>query len=82
MAKKTFTVVVDDDYVAPKGPIKNDADYVNHVMNMAAQSYGNHPDAKSPLNGITVAREAANAALEPEEEAAAPIPDAPSGDGA
>ena len=60
MAKKSFSIEVDENYVEPAGPFATDAAYMNHVVNMAVQSYGHHPDATSPLDGIRVAREMAN----------------------
>lgn len=69
MAKQTFSIEIDDDYEAPEGPIETDADYVAFVMNMAAKSYANHPDAATPLEGITVARERRNADPPPPVEA-------------
>lgn len=58
-----YTVTTVADYVQPTTPLATDGEYVNMVMNMAAQSYMNQYGAATPDAGITAAREAFNAAL-------------------
>ncbi len=60
MAKQTFTIEIDDDYEPSLDDIPDARTYVEHVMNMAAKSYANHPDADTPLEGIELARQLAN----------------------
>jgi hypothetical protein len=57
-----FDIDIVDNYTPPVGEITTDLDYVTFVMNMAAQSYGRQYNC-TPLEGITAARAAYNAAL-------------------
>jgi hypothetical protein len=66
-----YTVQIVDDYVAPTTPLATNEDYVDFVMNMAAQSYKNQYNTATSEDGITAAREAFNAALPVAEEPAA-----------
>lgn len=68
MAKKTFTIEIDDDYVAPEGPIGDNEAYAAFVMNMAVQSWKSQYGATSQAAAIQAAREARNADL-PQPEA-------------
>lgn len=63
-----FKIKINPDYVAPEGPLENDADYVNLVMNGAARSYQSQYGTADLASGITAAREAYNAALPPPEQ--------------
>ena len=63
-----YTINVTDDYVVPAGPLTSDQ-YVNFVMNMAAQSYMNQYQAATPDEGIQAACDAYNASLPPVSEA-------------
>lgn len=58
-----YTVTTVADYVQPTTPIATDGEYVNMVMNMAAQSYMNQYGTANVEDGITAARDAYNAAL-------------------
>ena len=73
-----YTVQIVDDYVAPTTPLATNEDYVDFVMNMAAQSYMHQYGTKTADEGITAAREAFNASLPvaevPVEEPAAEKP--------
>ena len=68
-----YTINVTDDYVVPAGPLDKDQ-YVNFVMNMAAQSYMNQYQAATPDEGIQAACDAYNASLPPPGPAPAPEP--------
>ena len=61
-----YTIYIDDYYVPPVGPISTNDEYVNFVMNMAAQSYKRQYSTPTSEDGITAAREAYNAGLPPE----------------
>jgi hypothetical protein len=63
-----YTVQIVDDYVAPTTPLATNAEYVDMVMNMAAQSYMHQYNTATADDGITAAREAFNAALPPAAE--------------
>ena len=58
-----YKVAIVDDYVAPTTPLATNEDYVDFVMNMAAQSYKNQYNTATSEDGITAAREAFNASL-------------------
>jgi hypothetical protein len=58
-----YTVQIVDDYVAPTEPLATNEEYVDFVMNMAAESYMNQYGTKTTDEGITAAREAFNASL-------------------
>ena len=58
-----YTVTTVADYVQPTTPLATDGEYVNMVMNMAAQSYMNQYGTDNVEDGVTAAREAYNAAL-------------------
>lgn len=62
-----FSIVIDDDYVVPAGPL-NAAQYVNFVMNNAAKSYQSQYRAATVQDGIDAARAAYNASVPPEPE--------------
>ena len=64
-----YTIDVVENYVVPAGPLTSDQ-YVNFVMNMAAQSYMNQYQAATPDAGIQAACDAYNAALPPTPEPA------------
>jgi hypothetical protein len=71
MAQTEYAVVIDDAYVVPEGALTKDQ-YVNFVMNKAAESYKNQYGAADYDAGIHAACDAYNAALpqpaEPVEE--------------
>jgi hypothetical protein len=58
-----YTVQIVDDYVQPTTPLATNEDYVDFVMNMAAQSYMHQYNTATSEDGITAAREAFNASL-------------------
>ena len=62
-----YTIDVVENYVVPAGPLTSDQ-YVNFVMNMAAQSYMNQYQTATVNEGIDAACAAYNAALPPEAE--------------
>ena len=62
-----YTVMIDDSYVTPEGALDK-AQYVNMVMNKAAESYMKSYAAADFEAGIQAALDAYNAAL-PEEAA-------------
>ena len=62
-----YTVIIDDSYVTPEGALDK-AQYVNMVMNKAAESYMKGYAAADFEAGIQSALDAYNAAL-PEEAA-------------
>ena len=63
MAITHYDVAIDDDYVPPTEPILTNDEYVDFVMNMAAQSYMKQYNTANYDDGITAAREAYNANL-------------------
>jgi hypothetical protein len=58
-----YTVQIVDDYVQPTTPLATNAEYVDMVMNMAAQSYMHQYNTATSEDGITAAREAFNTSL-------------------
>lgn len=58
-----YTITIEDNYVAPEGPMLDNDAYVTFVMNMAAKSYEVQYNTATSDEGITAAREAYNAAL-------------------
>ena len=74
MASTDYQITVEDGYTVPAGPLTSDQ-YVNFVMNMAAQSYMNQYQAATPDEGIQAACDAYNASLPSPEPAPAPTPD-------
>ena len=65
MTITNYDVEINDDYVSPTEPILTNDEYVDFVMNMAAQSYMKQYNTDNYDDGITAAREAYNAALPP-----------------
>lgn len=61
-----YTIAIDDAYVTPEGALTKDQ-YVDFVMNMAAESYMNSYGTVDKETGIQAALDAYNAAL-PESE--------------
>jgi hypothetical protein len=61
-----YTIQIDDNYVLPAGPLDADQ-YVNFVMNRAAESYKNQYGTATCDEGIQAACDAYNAALPAEE---------------
>lgn len=61
----TYTVTIVPDFPQPTVQLATNEEYVNFVMNMAAQSYMNQYNTATPEDGITAAREAFNATLPP-----------------
>jgi hypothetical protein len=57
-----YTLSIDDDYTVPEGALTK-AQYVNFVMNKAAESYCNQYGAETCEDGIQAALDAYNAAL-------------------
>jgi hypothetical protein len=57
-----YTVAIDDAYVVPPGPLTKEQ-YVDFVMNMAAESYKNQYGTDTKEEGIQAACDAYNAAL-------------------
>jgi hypothetical protein len=57
-----YTLTIDDAYVTPEGEMTK-AQYVNFVMNMAAQSYQTMYSVVNKEDGIQDACDAYNAAL-------------------
>ena len=68
-----YTIDVVENYVVPAGPLTSDQ-YVNFVMNMAAQSYMKQYNVATPNEGIQAACDAYNASLPPPPEPA-PAPE-------
>ena len=62
-----YQVTIENDYVQPTVELTSNEEYVNMVMNMAAQSYQNQYNTATSEDGITAAREAFNASLPTEE---------------
>ena len=62
-----YTIAIDDAYVAPEGPMTKDQ-YVNFVMNKAAESYKSQYGTDTVDEGIQAACDAYNASLPPVEE--------------
>lgn len=60
MTQLTTTLVINDKYKAPEGAIETNEDYINFVVNRAAQSYKTQYAVKDVVSGITAAREAYN----------------------
>lgn len=58
----TYTIVVDDAYVAPEGQLTKEQ-YLNFVMNKAAESYRNQYKVATFEDGVQAACDAYNAAL-------------------
>lgn len=69
-----YNIDVVENYVVPAGPLDKDQ-YVNFVMNMAAQSYMNQYKTATPDEGIQAACDAYNASLPSPEPAPAPAPE-------
>lgn len=65
MATTDFTITIDDNYEVPEGPLTA-AQYVEFVMNRAAESYQAQYSAADVEAGIQAACDTYNAAL-PEE---------------
>ena len=65
MAQTTYSIVIDDAYVVPAGPL-TDEQYVNFVMNNADRSYQSQYATATVEAGITAACAAYNANLPPE----------------
>jgi hypothetical protein len=63
-----YTIQIDDKYVPPAGQLDADQ-YVNFVMNRAAESYKNQYGTATCDEGIQAACDAYNAALPAEEPA-------------
>jgi hypothetical protein len=61
-----YTIQIDDNYVLPAGPLDADQ-YVNFVMNRAAESYKNQYGTTTCDEGIQAACDAYNAALPAED---------------
>ena len=61
----TYTVTIVPDFPQPTVQLATNEEYVNFVMNMAAQSYMNQYGTATPEDGITAARNALNATLPP-----------------
>jgi hypothetical protein len=59
----TYTITISDNYVTPKGPFADNADYLTFVLNMAAESYAKQYSTADKETGITAARETYNAEL-------------------
>lgn len=57
-----YTVNIDDAYIVPDGPL-DAAQYVNFVMNRAAESYKNQYGTATCDEGIQAACDAYNASL-------------------
>lgn len=64
----TYTVTIVPDFPQPTVQLATNEEYVNFVMNMAAQSYMNQYGTATPEDGITAARNALNATLPPAPE--------------
>ena len=60
-----YTINIVDDYVVPAGPL-DAKQYVEYVMNRAAESYKNQYQTATVNEGIDAACAAYNAALPPE----------------
>ena len=58
-----YTIQIVDGFVTPTAPLATNEEYVDFVMNMAAQSYMNQYDTQTTDEGVTAAREAFNASL-------------------
>ena len=56
---------IDTDKTTPIGPFATDAEYVQWVMSMAAESYQKQYATATADEGITAAREAYNATVNP-----------------
>lgn len=61
----TYTIVIEDNYVASDQPFADNAAYISFVMSMAADSYRKQYNVDDAESGITAAREAYNASLPP-----------------
>lgn len=61
MASK-YTIIIDDSYVVPQGILTKEQ-YINFVMNMAAESYKNSYKALDKEAGIEAALAIYNTAL-------------------
>lgn len=64
MAQTTYTIVIDDAYVIPGGALTKEQ-YVNYVMNYAAESYMKQYKTADVDSGIQAATDAYNASLPP-----------------
>jgi hypothetical protein len=64
MAQTNYAVVIDDAYVVPDGALTKEQ-YVNFVMNRAAESYQRQYNTATVDDGIGAACDAYNAALLP-----------------
>jgi len=62
MATTDYTITIDDAYEVPEGPMTK-AQYIEFVMNRAAQSYCAQHDAETADAGIQAACDAYNATL-------------------
>lgn len=62
MATTTYTVTIDDDYVTPEGALTKEQ-YLNFVMNKAAESYKKSYNTADFDSGIQAALDVYNAAL-------------------
>ena len=59
----TYEIEISDDYVVPTGTIDSNEEYIDFVMNKAAESYKKQYDTKTSNDGITAARETYNASV-------------------
>lgn len=57
-----YTILIKDRYVAPSGPLTEEQ-YVNFVMNRAAESYKQQYGAATTNEGVSAACKAYNATL-------------------
>jgi hypothetical protein len=58
--KKSYTIIIDDDYINPIGPIDTNENYLIFVNNKATQSYMAQYNTSDLDSGITAAKEAYN----------------------
>ena len=63
MSTVKYAIEISDDYVVPTGTIDTNKDYIDFVMNKAAESYKKQYDAATVNDGITAARESYNASV-------------------
>ena len=63
MSQKTYTTVIEDKYTFLNETFDTNEDYINFVLNKAAESYQKQYNTNTVEDGITAAREAYNNAL-------------------
>jgi len=61
----TYTIEITDDYVVPIGELTTNEEYLDFVINKAAESYQRQYSTVTVEEGITAARKVYNASVTP-----------------